>query len=97
MSWHLVYLLFGKNQNIAQTDTSGYNKKNKCKTKCPSFTPAIRPVPHSPETIVPIFVQLSSLEDADYDELNDCNYADFEIDDGSSRNVFDQHKVNAMP
>ena len=76
ISWHL---------NI-----QGYHKKNKCKIEYPSLPSAIRPVPHSAEIPVPVFVQLLSIENLDYDEkLSGSNDADFEIEDDSVRKRFD--------
>ena len=54
-------------------------------------------MPHSAEIPVPVFVQLLSLENLDYnEELSGSNDADFEIEDDSVRKGFDQHEINDL-
>ena len=54
-------------------------------------------MPHSAEIPVPVFVQLFSLENLDYDEeLSGSNDADFEIEDDSVRKGFDQHEIHDL-
>ena len=56
----------------------------------PSLPSAIRPVPNSAEIPVPVFAQLTCLEDVGYDEkLSDSNDADSEIEQDSVRKGFD--------
>ena len=46
---------------------------------------------------MPVFVQLLSLENLDYDEeLSGSNDADFEIEDDSVRKGFNQHEINDL-
>ena len=65
--------------------TSGYKKKNKYNIEYPSQPSALRPVPHSAETPIPVFVQLPSFDDLNPDEeLSDSHDVDFEIEDVSA-------------
>ena len=77
--------------------TSGYNKKNKCSIEYPSLPSAIRPVPHSFEIPVPVFVTLPSLEEQyDSDEVSDNSSSDFVIKDDSVRKGFHQHELSDL-
>ena len=57
----------------------------------------MRPVTYSAETLVPIFAQLSSIDDMDPDEeLSDSHDADFEIEDDSARKGFDHNELKDL-
>ena len=77
--------------------TSWYNKKNKYKIKYPSLPSAICLESHLTEIPVPVLTRLLSLVDLDPDEeLDDCQYADFEIEDDSACKGFDQNELNDL-
>ncbi|GBN22004.1 hypothetical protein AVEN_175745-1 [Araneus ventricosus] len=80
-------------------ETSGYNKKKKCKIEYPSLPSEIRPVPHSAEIRVPVFKELPSLEIQEYESVEDQSDPkdeDFEIEDDSIRKGFEQHELNDL-
>ncbi|GBO30867.1 hypothetical protein AVEN_218441-1 [Araneus ventricosus] len=57
------------------------------------------PVPHSAEIPVPVFKELPSLEIQEYEsgeDRSDPNDEDFEIEDDSVRNGFEQHELNDL-
>ena len=57
----------------------------------------MRPMTHSDEILVPIFDQLTPLEDLNgVEECSDCNEANFEIYEDSVRRGFDQHVLNDL-
>ncbi|GBL73283.1 hypothetical protein AVEN_159324-1 [Araneus ventricosus] len=80
-------------------NTSGYNKKNKCKIDYSSLPSGMRPMLHSVEFPGPVFKELPSLEIQEYDfveDRSDPNDEDFEIEDDSVRKGFKQHELNDL-
>ena len=70
-------------------------RKKKSKVEYPNIPSAIRPMPHSAKTPVPVFKQLPHLEDlSDVEECSDRNDADFDIHQDPVRRGFDQHELN---
>ena len=72
-----------------------FNKKNKSKIEYLNLPSAVRPMSHSDEIPVPVFEQLSPLEDlSNVEERSGSNDGDFEIQEDSVPRGFDEHELN---